>query len=129
METTHESPKQTLCSAQPAKPYAFSRKVFCEGMRDGCADRAGVFCGVVLAGHRGPDGGFYTFAGLRGQPAQQCFGGRVRRLCPHCQRRDYLEVAIITLIANAPLSADELCAGPAGSPPVRPFFPPAYHRL
>ena len=35
METTHESSKQTLCSAQPAKPYAFSRKVFCEGMRDG----------------------------------------------------------------------------------------------
>ena len=35
METTHESSKQTLRSAQPAKPYAFSRKVFCEGMRDG----------------------------------------------------------------------------------------------
>ena len=34
METTHESSKQTLRSAQPAKPYAFSRKVFCEGMRD-----------------------------------------------------------------------------------------------
>ena len=30
METTHESSKQTLRSAQPAKPYAFSRKVFCE---------------------------------------------------------------------------------------------------
>ena len=35
MEITHESSNQTLRSAQPAKPYAFSRKVFCEGMRDG----------------------------------------------------------------------------------------------
>ena len=35
METTHESSNQALRSAQPAKPYAFSRKVFCAGMRDG----------------------------------------------------------------------------------------------
>ena len=101
METTHESPKQTLCSAQPAKPYAFSRKVFCEGMRDGVPIALGYFGGYRSRWASRPDGRLYTFAGLRGQPAQQCFGGRVRRLCPHCQRRDYLEVAIITLIANA----------------------------
>ena len=43
METTHESSNQTLCSAQPAKPYAFSRKVFCEGMRDGVPIALGYF--------------------------------------------------------------------------------------
>ena len=43
METTHESSNQALRSAQPAKPYAFSRKVFCEGMRDGVPIALGYF--------------------------------------------------------------------------------------
>ena len=43
METTHESSRQTLRSAQPSKPYAFSRKVFCEGMRDGVPIALGYF--------------------------------------------------------------------------------------
>ena len=49
---------------------------------------------------------------------------RVRRLCPHCQRRDYLEVAIITLIANARYLLMS-CALAQRFAPGTPFF----HRL
>ena len=55
------------------KPYAFSRKVFCEGMRDGVPHRTGLFCCFVLAGHCGPHRRADPGAGVHRKPVQQCF--------------------------------------------------------
>ena len=64
METTHESSKQTLCSAQPAKPYAFSRKVFCEGMRDGVPIALGYFAVSCSLGIPGRPAGCTALPGI-----------------------------------------------------------------
>ena len=64
METTHESSKQTLCSAQPAKPYAFSRKVFCEGMRDGVPIALGYFAVSFSLGIAARTAGFTPLQGF-----------------------------------------------------------------
>lgn len=64
METTHESSKQTLRSAQPAKPYAFSRKVFCEGMRDGVPIALGYFAVSFSLGIAARTAGFTPLQGF-----------------------------------------------------------------
>ena len=64
METTHESSNQTLCSAQPAKPYAFSRKVFCEGMRDGVPIALGYFAVSFSLGIAARTAGFTPLQGF-----------------------------------------------------------------
>ena len=94
METTHESSNQTLCSAQPAKPYAFSRKVFCEGMRDGVPIALGYFAVSFSLGIAARTAGFTPLQGFVASLAQQVLlAGELRRLCPRCQRRDLSRVA------------------------------------
>ena len=43
MENRTEASVQKVAGAQPARPYAFSRKVFAEGMRDGVPIALGYF--------------------------------------------------------------------------------------
>ena len=64
METTHESSNQTLCSAQPTKPYAFSRKVFCEGMRDGVPIALGYFAVSFSLGIAAKNSGLSVIQGM-----------------------------------------------------------------
>ena len=71
METTHESSNQTLCSAQPAKPYAFSRKVFCEGMRDGVPIALGYFAVSFSLGIAARTAGFTPLQGKGGVLARR----------------------------------------------------------
>ena len=64
METTHESSRQTLRSAQPSRPYAFSRKVFCEGMRDGVPIALGYFAVSFSLGIAARTAGFTPLQGF-----------------------------------------------------------------
>ena len=76
METTHESSNQTLCSAQPAKPYAFSRKVFCEGMRDGVPIALGYFAVSFSLGIAARTAGFTPLQGFVASLLNNASAGR-----------------------------------------------------
>lgn len=54
------------------KPYAFSRKVFCEGMRDGVPIALGYFAVSFSLGIAARNAGL-THSGLFCKPVQQCF--------------------------------------------------------
>ena len=114
METTHESSNQTLCSAQPAKPYAFSRKVFCEGMRDGVPIALGYFAVSFSLGIAARTAGFTPLQGFVASLLNNASAGEYAAFALIASGATYLEVAIITLIANAQRFA-----------PGTPFF----HRL
>ena len=101
METTHESSNQTLCSAQPAKPYAFSRKVFCEGMRDGVPIALGYFAVSFSLGIAARTAGFTPLQGFVASLLNNASAGEYAAFALIVSGATYLEVAIITLIANA----------------------------
>ena len=101
METTHESSRQTLRSAQPAKPYAFSRKVFCEGMRDGVPIALGYFAVSFSLGIAARTAGFTPLQGFVASLLNNASAGEYAAFALIASGATYLEVAIITLIANA----------------------------
>lgn len=55
------------------KPYAFSRKVFCEGMRDGVPIALGYFAVSFSLGIAARNAGLTPHSGLFCKPVQQCF--------------------------------------------------------
>ena len=124
METTHESSKQTLCSAQPAKPYAFSRKVFCEGMRDGVPIALGYFAVSFSLGIAARTAGFTPLQGFVASLLNNASAGEYAAFALIASGATYLEVAIITLIANARYLLMS-CALAQRFAPGTPFF----HRL
>ena len=101
METTHESSRQTLRSAQPSKPYAFSRKVFCEGMRDGVPIALGYFAVSFSLGIAARTAGFTPLQGFVASLLNNASAGEYAAFALIASGATYLEVAIITLIANA----------------------------
>ena len=101
METTHESSNQTLRSAQPAKPYAFSRKVFCEGMRDGVPIALGYFAVSFSLGIAARKAGFTPFQGFLVSLLNNASAGEYAAFALIMANATYFEVAVITLIANA----------------------------
>ena len=124
METTHESSKQTLCSAQPAKPYAFSRKVFCEGIRDGVPIALGYFAVSFSLGIAARTAGFTPLQGFVASLLNNASAGEYAAFALIASGATYLEVAIITLIANARYLLMS-CALAQRFAPGTPFF----HRL
>ena len=124
METTHESSKQTLCSAQPAKPYAFSRKVFCEGMRDGVPIALGYFAVSFSLGIAARTAGFTPLQASWPACSTMLAAGEYAAFALIASGATYLEVAIITLIANARYLLMS-CALAQRFAPGTPFF----HRL
>ena len=124
METTHESSKQTLRSAQPAKPYAFSRKVFCEGMRDGVPIALGYFAVSFSLGIAARTAGFTPLQGFVASLLNNASAGEYAAFALIASGATYLEVAIITLIANARYLLMS-CALAQRFAPGTPFF----HRL
>lgn len=124
METTHESSNQTLCSAQPAKPYAFSRKVFCEGMRDGVPIALGYFAVSFSLGIAARTAGFTPLQGFVASLLNNASAGEYAAFALVASGATYLEVAIITLIANARYLLMS-CALAQRFAPGTPFF----HRL
>lgn len=124
METTHESSNQTLRSAQPAKPYAFSRKVFCEGMRDGVPIALGYFAVSFSLGIAARTAGFTPLQGFVASLLNNASAGEYAAFALIASGATYLEVAIITLIANARYLLMS-CALAQRFAPGTPFF----HRL
>ena len=124
METTHESSKQTLCSVQTAKPYAFSRKVFCEGMRDGVPIALGYFAVSFSLGIAARTAGFTPLQGFVASLLNNASAGEYAAFALIASGATYLEVAIITLIANARYLLMS-CALAQRFAPGTPFF----HRL
>ena len=124
METTHESSKQTLRSAQPAKPYAFSRKVFCEGMRDGVPIALGYFAVSFSLGIVARNVGMTPIQGMITSALCNASAGEYAGFTMIAAGAAYIEMAIVTLIANARYLLMS-CAMSQRMDPDMPFF----HRL
>jgi len=83
------------------KPYAFSRKVFCEGMRDGVPIALGYFAVSFSLGIAARKAGFTPFQGFLVSLLNNASAGEYAAFAIIMANATYLEVAIITLIANA----------------------------
>ena len=83
------------------KPYAFSRKVFCEGMRDGVPIALGYFAVSFSLGIAARTAGFTPLQGFVASLLNNASAGEYAAFALIASGATYLEVAIITLIANA----------------------------
>ena len=110
------------------KPYAFSRKVFCEGMRDGVPIALGYFAVSFSLGIAARNAGLTPIQGFFASLFNNASAGEYAAFSLIAAGATYLEVAIITLIANARYLlmscalAPEIC-------PRHAVLPPAHHRL
>ena len=124
MDTTLEQPRQQRCSAGPQKPYAFSRRVFCEGMRDGVPIALGYFAVSFSLGIAARTAGFSPVQGFVASLLNNASAGEYAAFALIASGASCLEVAIITLIANARYLLMS-CALAQRFAPGTPFF----HRL
>ena len=83
------------------KPYAFSRKVFCEGMRDGVPIALGYFAVSFSLGIAARKAGFTPFQGFLVSLLNNASAGEYAAFALIMANATYFEVAVITLIANA----------------------------
>ena len=83
------------------KPYAFSRKVFCEGMRDGVPIALGYFAVSFSLGIAARNAGLTPIQGFFASLFNNASAGEYAAFSLIAAGATYLEVAIITLIANA----------------------------
>lgn len=106
------------------KPYAFSRKVFCEGMRDGVPIALGYFAVSFSLGIAARNAGLTPFQGFVASLFNNASAGEYAAFSLIAAGATYVEVAIITLIANARYLLMS-CALAQRFAPGTPFF----HRL
>lgn len=106
------------------KPYAFSRKVFCEGMRDGVPIALGYFAVSFSLGIAARNAGLTPIQGFFSSLFNNASAGEYAAFSLIAAGATYLEVAIITLIANARYLLMS-CALAQKFAPGTPFF----HRL
>lgn len=106
------------------KPYAFSRKVFCEGMRDGVPIALGYFAVSFSLGIAARNAGLTPIQGFFASLFNNASAGEYVAFSLIAAGATYLEVAIITLIANARYLLMS-CALAQKFAPGTPFF----HRL
>ena len=106
------------------KPYAFSRKVFCEGMRDGVPIALGYFAGSCSLGIAARNACLTPFQGVVASLFNNASAGEYAAFSLIAAGATYVEVAIITLIANARYLLMS-CALAQRFAPGTPFF----HRL
>ena len=106
------------------KPYAFSRKVFCEGMRDGVPIALGYFAVSFSLGIAARNAGLTPIQGFFASLFNNASAGEYAAFSLIAAGATYLEVAIITLIANARYLLMS-CALAQKFAPGTPFF----HRL
>ena len=66
---------------QTGRADQFSRKVFCDGMRDGVPIALGYFAVSFSLGIAARKAGFTPFQGVSCQPAEQCLRRRICRIC------------------------------------------------
>ena len=106
------------------KPYAFSRKVFCEGMRDGVPIALGYFAVSFSLGIAARNSGLTPIQGFVASLLNNASAGEYAAFSLIAAGATYVEVAIITLIANARYLLMS-CALAQRFAPGTPFF----HRL
>ena len=106
------------------KPYAFSRKVFCEGMRDGVPIALGYFAVSLSLGIAARNAGLTPIQGFVASLFNNASAGEYAAFSLIAAGATYVEVAIITLIANARYLLMS-CALAQRFAPGTPFF----HRL
>jgi predicted branched-subunit amino acid permease len=106
------------------KPYAFSRKVFCEGMRDGVPIALGYFAVSFSLGIAARNAGLTPIQGFVASLFNNASAGEYAAFSLIAAGATYVEVAIITLIANARYLLMS-CALAQRFAPRTPFF----HRL
>lgn len=106
----------------------FSRKVFCDGMRDGFPIALGYFAVSFSLGIAARHAGFTPLQGFLASLLNNASAGEYAAFTLVAAQATYLEVAIITLIAECQISAHELCTG-AEVLPRNALFPPSDHRL
>ena len=106
------------------KPYAFSRKVFYEGMRDGVPIALGYFAVSFSLGIAARNAGLTPIQGFFASLFNNASAGEYAAFSLIAAGATYLEVAIITLIANARYLLMS-CALAQKFAPDTPFF----HRL
>lgn len=106
------------------KPYAFSRKVFCEGMRDGVPIALGYFAVSFSLGIAARNAGLPPIQGFVASLFNNASAGEYAAFSLIAAGATYVEVAIITLIANARYLLMS-CALAQRFAPGTPFF----HRL
>ena len=106
------------------KPYAFSRKVFCEGMRDGVPIALGYFAVSFSLGIAARNAGLTPIQGFFASLFNNASAGEYAAFSLIAAGATYLEVAIITLIANVRYLLMS-CALAQKFAPGTPFF----HRL
>ena len=106
------------------RPYAFSRKVFCEGMRDGVPIALGYFAVSFSLGIVARSAGLTPIQGFIASLFNNASAGEYAAFSLIAAGATYVEVAIITLIANARYLLMS-CALAQRFAPGTPFF----HRL
>ena len=106
------------------RPYAFSRKVFCEGMRDGVPIALGYFAVSFSLGIAARSAGPTPIQGFIASLFNNASAGEYAAFSLIAAGATYVEVAIITLIANARYLLMS-CALAQRFAPGTPFF----HRL
>ncbi|MBP8729826.1 MAG: AzlC family ABC transporter permease, partial [Faecalibacterium sp.] len=79
------------------KPYAFSRKVFCEGMRDGVPIALGYFAVSFSLGIAARNAGLTPIQGFFASLFNNASAGEYAAFSLIAAGATYLEVAIITL--------------------------------
>lgn len=81
--------------------WAFSKKTFCEGMRDGVPIALGYFAVSFSLGIAARRAGFTPFQGFLVSLLNNASAGEYAAFAIIMANATYLEVAVITLIANA----------------------------
>ena len=79
----------------------FSRKIFCDGMRDGFPIALGYFAVSFSLGIAARHAGFTPMQGFLASLLNNASAGEYAAFTLVAAQATYLEVAIITLIANA----------------------------
>lgn len=96
--------KQELLDRQPdqiVRADRFSRKVFCDGMRDGVPIALGYFAVSFSLGIAARKAGFTPFQGFLVSLLNNASAGEYAAFALIMANATYFEVAVITLIANA----------------------------
>ena len=81
--------------------WAFSRKVFCEGIRDGVPIALGYFAVSFSLGIAARKAGFTPFQGFLASLLNNASAGEYAAFALIMSSASYFQVAVITLIANA----------------------------
>ena len=102
----------------------FSRKIFCDGMRDGFPIALGYFAVSFSLGIAAKARRFHPHAGIPGQPVKQCFRRRICSIYPGSGTGNLFGSSDHYADRQCTVPAHELCPGTEVLPGT-PFF----HRL